>query len=69
MGVKSSLTWVKALITDSFSSIILHAEVIKEKVVPIDMSSIGIKIEMLMQEGCRDQGSWLTPFTAKRKDI
>ena len=45
MGVKSSLTWVKALITDSFSSIILHAEVIKEKVVPIDMSSTGIKFE------------------------
>ena len=35
----------------------LKSEIIKVVVVPIDMSSIGIKFEEFMQAGCRDQGA------------
>ena len=46
-----------------FRQYTLRPEVIKVRVVTIDVSSIGIKFENFMQAGCRDLGS--QPCTAE----
>ena len=46
-----------------YSQFLLESEVIKLRVVTIDVLSIGIKFENFMQAGCRDLGS--QPCTAE----
>ena len=57
------LMWLAPQAKITWIFFIAESEVIKVRVVTIDVSSIGIKFENFMQAGCRDLGS--QPCTAE----